>query len=388
MSTTLSLPQAAPATKSRIFLKFCLGLLVILIILLAWLMVMRIDNRSAALALNLVAVKIPMSTAITDVMVTQNQKVESGQPLVKIDISGYSGQLPEAMALARGTFSQEVSSRVTQAENMEADMVKRTAIARHEENTMRTAVEHYSTEHARTLVHLRSIFQDNSQKYRNAVQAEINARQKLHNAKTNFELASRQRVAVEAELQKLRAENAYKRNYNNASGAPFQTANARINDFIAADISGRIIGNIPQKGEVLAKDSTLFHILPQDGAKFKIITQINSDDMGKIEDLRNKSTIYLILDDAIIPGNIEAIHSEDNVNFTLEISNDDDNITKLLQAYTAKIQSDEQTNAALYSGHSVPVRAIFWPKNLLTEYLTPLDFLMQPLLRTWDTIFG
>ncbi len=395
MTEMLSLQPASPPKRSWGILKLCFWLLVITAIFLLWFVFSRIENR-ANLTLNLVPVATPISTTLTELFVAPSQNVQKGQRLVRIDIAGYSEQLPHASALVRGTFSGDISSRLADAENMAANMVMRTAMARHEENSMRQAVEHYSTEHARTLVQLRGMTQSNTQKYRNAVQAELRTRQQLQSAKAKFELASRQRVAIEDELYRIRAERVHNpayipsTNLNTEQGA----SSLIVAEHILANVDGYLVGNIPKVGDVLAKGAVLFHILPETGANFTIRLNLSAENAAQ---LHQGSIIYLMLKHGIIHGKIEDIQAQGNSNFVLKVSNGDADVMERLQAYiTGELQDKAQAKAVdassmqsgnLFSGQVVPISVVFWPENMLTEQLTPLYSVIIPMLNAVGSFF-
>ncbi len=394
MSEMLSLQPAAPPRRSWGVLKIFVVLIVLMVVAFLWFMFSRLENR-ASLTVNLIPVSTPISTSLTEVLVTPNQHVQKGQPLVKIDLTGYAEQLPHASALVRGAFSGDIGSRVADAANMEADMVRRTALARHEENTLRQAVEHHSTEHARTLVKLRAMPQSNSQAYRNAVHAELNTRQKLQRAKANFELASRQRVAIEGELYKIRDERARNPAYipTGNAGLGQEAGSNIVAEHIVANVNGFLVGDIPKAGISLAKDTVLFNILPEKGANFTLRLNMSAD---KAAHLRKNGIVYLVLEHGIVHGNIEDIQPQGDASFVLRISGTEPNMIERLQSYIVgenKEQGQADANAApniqasnLVNGQAIPIRMVFWPENVLTQQFAHLYTLMIPLLNAWGNM--
>ncbi len=394
MSSMLSLPPPAPSRFGR-FIKIILGCMLFICILGLWLMLSRIESRQSSLSLQLIPLTAPISTAFTEIYVDLNQEVKEGQQLAKIDVAGYEGELPHAVALVQGAMPAQIASRVTQAEAIEAEMVKRVALARHEENAQRRNVEQFSIEHAKMLLHLRSISQDEIQRYRAAAQKEQAMKHRFQSAKDAFEFASRQRVAIEMELYKIRDENAKSQRYTNSDSQRRQAALKRnsIADDITAPISGRVIGAFPQIGEVVPRDGVLFTLLPDGGANLKLMLSLSTK---HVEALRSGLSMYLVAQDMLLQGDIENISPVDKNNFIVNLSCDSLSMEQIMRLYSlekqgqvyGKVNKTAQANAGYAAENAVPVRAVFWSENIFTQYITPLEFLIKPLLAAWENTFG
>ncbi len=400
MSSMLSLPQNSPPSKRPwTLIKIFLGIALFIVVLLCWFMLSRLESGSSSLTLNMQPVTSHISTALKEVFVTPLQVVQKGQRLARIDVSGYTGQLPHAVALVRGTFAGDVASRVAEVSSLEADMVQRVALARHEENLQRQLMEHLSTEHARALLYLRSLVQNNSAKYRAAVTAEQNIRQKFHRSKATLEFASRQRSAIEGELYKIRAERAQSSGYASSSVAGqalSAAAGQGISEHIVAEVSGQIVGRVPQVGDIIPKGTAAFYVLPEGDAPLKLLLTVSE---RNVPALKSGSHMYLMAENTIFSGRVHSIKAIDKTNFVVELHNDSTNFMEFGTLYTqennarkdnaqgeARAHTPSQQSAAnaTTAENVVTVRAIFWPDNILTRNLAPLDFVITPVLWLWE----
>ncbi len=278
MSPTLEMP-AAKAQKSKSKLSSLMGIvfLFLLIGFFVWLYSGRIVSNNGELSAGFVPITAPISSTINKVLIGPNAHVQAGQLLAKLDVGDYMQQLAAAKDLVRGTINtKENAAHIAEVQKATEDMVKRIALARHEEGMRKHFVEQSSIEHARAQLHMRNMETQKatpSQK-ENARKAEFDAEKKLQNAKAAFELASQSRSAIESELHKIRDSKVALRQEINMISPDISQIHAPINGYLTK--------NIPLDGQAFAMGETIFQIIPETGAKLYALAQLPEEKATKI----------------------------------------------------------------------------------------------------------
>ncbi len=271
MSTTLEMPAAKLNKPKSKFSKFLFFLLLILLIaFVAWLYSGRIVSKNSELSAGFISITAPISSTVSAVLVEPNAHVQAGQLLAKLDVGDYLHQLTAAKDLVRGTIysAQNTEARVAEAQKAAEEMVKRIALARHEEGIRKNQVETSSIEHAKAQLNMRNVEAKGgtAAQKESARKAELIASQKLESAKASFEFASQSRTAIEAELHKIRdSKMAAKQDISMKTFDPSQ---------IYAPINGYLTKYIPLNGQALSLDETIFQIIPETGANIYALARL------------------------------------------------------------------------------------------------------------------
>lgn len=280
----LQMPEPTPPKPAHAprFLLLLLALLLMAGGATAWLYMGKMET-SAQMEGQYLPISPLMTARVTEVLVTDGQMVRAGQPLARLDSAGLSHMEADARALVRGARSsmEDTAERVAAAQAAEEYTVRRVALARHEEETLRREVEQRAHDHARAQLHMRNLDAKGTpmtaQSRRDAQQAEEQSRSRWEAATDAFESSSRARAAVEGELrrakqeaEKMRATGSGGRTPGYALGAsaPYNAgasaAGNMTNDpsIITAPQDGRVLGKMPEPGQLLARGETVLRLAP------------------------------------------------------------------------------------------------------------------------------
>ncbi len=274
MSPTLEMPAAkAPKSKSKFSILLSLIFIITLASFLVWLYSGRIVSKDGVLSGEFIPIAAPMSSTLHEVLVGPNDHVQAGQLIAKLDVGDFLNQLEAAKDLVRGAIitPQDSATRVAEAQKAAEDMVKRIALARHEESIRKNLVEQSSIEHAKAQLIMRDIEAKGGSvaQKESARKAEFSAAQKLQSAKSAFELASQSRSAIESELHKIRdVKQAVRHDLEMASINP---------SLIYSPISGYLTKNVPLNGQAFALGDTIFQIIPETGAKLYALAKLSAE---------------------------------------------------------------------------------------------------------------
>lgn len=239
----LELPKVKP--PSQLFLRRAMSVILVLIMITGglwiWLSFGLVDSTTAMVDGRAYTITPRMTDIVAQVLVRPGQKVDAGQPLVRLRGLAYRSELAEAQQKVRAVRPpsppslEETAERVARAQAVEASMVQRIAMARSEETNRRRLIEDVVSEHVKAQLAVRGMNAQgtpkNSATYVRAVQAEATARARMETARNDADEASRVRVAVEGELQRVRREmEAYRAQYaavarqsGNGAGATGET---------------------------------------------------------------------------------------------------------------------------------------------------------------------
>lgn len=146
------------------------------------------------------------SGRIVSVPVAEGQDVRRGQLLVAMDDVPLRSALAEARAaldIARKGGVPAVAASPAQRE-AEEDAAQLAGQSRRDEQRAQEAVEHWTAEHARSLVALRSPASSAGPDRDKAVADEADSRQRMEYARRELEDSSRRRAAADATLRQVR----------------------------------------------------------------------------------------------------------------------------------------------------------------------------------------
>ena len=264
-----------------------LALLILLGCALIWFWLGRVEGE-AVLEGQILPISSAMTARVTEVLANDGQTVRAGQPLLRLDGSGYRQQEADARALVRGAYiptMEETAERVAAAQAAEEYTVRRVALARHEEEVQRRLLEQRAQEHARAQLRMRDMDARgvalNSKQRQDAQYAEGQARQQWEAARAAQEAASRSRAAIDGELRRARADVERAR----AAGAmPSPSRGTAVlagpsdPTLVIAPQDGRLMGKLPPPGTLLARGETVATLVPGSNAGLWVVASLPAKD--------------------------------------------------------------------------------------------------------------
>lgn len=245
-----------------------------------WLASGRVDSVWGMLDGMIYAVSPDFSGSLAAIGVREGDRVETHQPVGRMDAGGFTRQLrqsgQEAVRL-RPPDMQETAARLKQAQEAEKDIVIRLAQARNEEEAKRVQREDRVTEHVRAQLAVRSLDSQGGERavgksrYATARRAEGEARARMQSAKDEFEQVSRMRAALDQELgrvrdEMLRARQLASRNRYAPSAASRPSSgplSVEVDDTLYAPVSGRVLRTLAVPGQVVQRGDPVMLILPE-----------------------------------------------------------------------------------------------------------------------------
>ena len=217
----LQMPEPRLKKHGRMFLRL-LPLWVIGCLVAAgwwWIESGRVTSTWAMLDGMVYAVSSEFPAKVESVAVREGDRVKKGQVLARLDARAYAGRVGEAgreaaglRAMAGPPSIEETAARLKQAQDSEQEMVRRIALARHDEDLKQKAREERVAEHVRAQLALRTLDSQGgeravgSARYAAAKQAEAQTRLAKERAIVEFEQVSLVRAAIDQELARVRAE--------------------------------------------------------------------------------------------------------------------------------------------------------------------------------------
>lgn len=296
----LDWPKVKP--PRRPFLRRTVGGLAILLALLLmgtwlWLTTGLISSDKAVVDGRTYTVTARMTDSISQIFVQAGQSVVAGAPLVRMSGLSYQAALPEARHKVQATRPptvHETAERVAQAQASETAMVQRAAMARSEEANTRKWAEDAVAAHVMAQLTLRGMDAQGQQKHANyprAVQAEAEARRTMDAARVNADQASRGRVAVETELERVRREvAAYARENGTLSGGravsdQAQAPNVPVVDdvtVLTAPVAGRVVAVQAMAGQRVERGQAVVQLVPADASQMWLLAAFTEQDIASI----------------------------------------------------------------------------------------------------------
>ena len=286
----LQMPEARLKKHGRMFLRL-LPLWIIACLVAAgwwWVESGRVASTWAVLDGMVYAVSSEFPAKVESVAVREGDRVKKGQVLARLDAGGYAGRMGEAgreaanlRAMAGPPSIEETAARLKQAQDAEQEMVRRIALARHEEDQKQKAREERVAEHVRAQLALRTLDSQGgeravgSARYAAARQAEAQTRLAKERAIVEFEQVSLVRAAIDQELVRVRAETLrYKQMVSNNRYAPRYvlgalgaTMNAvpqnAVDGNLYAPQDGRILRGLVMPGQSVQRGEPVVLLLPE-----------------------------------------------------------------------------------------------------------------------------
>lgn len=286
----LQMPEARLKKHGRMFLRL-LPLWIITCLVAAgwwWVESGRVASTWAVLDGMVYAVSSEFPAKVESVAVREGDRVKKGQVLARLDAGGYAGRMGEAgreaanlRAMAGPPSIEETAARLKQAQDAEQEMVRRIALARHEEDQKQKAREERVAEHVRAQLALRTLDSQGgeravgSARYAAARQAEAQTRLAKERAIVEFEQVSLVRAAIDQELVRVRAETLrYKQMVSNNRYAPRYvlgalgaTMNAvpqnAVDGNLYAPQDGRILRGLVMPGQSVQRGEPVVLLLPE-----------------------------------------------------------------------------------------------------------------------------
>lgn len=286
----LQMPKPRLKKHGRMFLRL-LPLWVIACLVAAgwwWIESGRVTSTWAMLDGMVYAVSSEFPAKVESVAVREGDRVKKGQVLARLDVRAYAGRVGEAgreaaglRAMAGPPSIEETAARLRQAQDSEQEMVRRIALARHDEDLKQKAREERVAEHVRAQLALRTLDSQGgehavgSARYAAAKQAEAQTRLAKERAIVEFEQVSLVRAAIDQELARVRAEALrYKQLASNNRYAPKYVAGAlgaamnavpqnAVDGNLYAPQDGRILRGIAMPGQSVQRGEPVVLLLPE-----------------------------------------------------------------------------------------------------------------------------
>lgn len=286
----LQMPEPRLKKHGRMFLRL-LPLWVIGCLVAAgwwWIESGRVTSTWAMLDGMVYAVSSEFPAKVESVAVREGDRVKKGQVLARLDARAYAGRVGEAGREAAGLRAmagppgiEETAARLKQAQDSEQEMVRRIALARHDEDLKQKAREERVAEHVRAQLALRTLDSQGgeravgSARYAAAKQAEAQTRLAKERAIVEFEQVSLVRAAIDQELARVRAEALrYKQLASSNRYAPKYVAGAlgaamnavpqnAVDGNLYAPQDGRILRGIAMPGQSVQRGEPVVLLLPE-----------------------------------------------------------------------------------------------------------------------------
>lgn len=286
----LQMPEPRLKKHGRMFLRL-LPLWVIGCLVAAgwwWIESGRVTSTWAMLDGMVYAVSSEFPAKVESVAVREGDRVKKGQVLARLDARAYAGRVGEAgreaaglRAMAGPLSIEETAARLKQAQDSEQEMVRRIALARHDEDLKQKAREERVAEHVRAQLALRTLDSQGgeravgSARYAAAKQAEAQTRLAKERAIVEFEQVSLVRAAIDQELARVRAEALrYKQLASSNRYAPKYVAGAlgaamnavpqnAVDGNLYAPQDGRILRGIAMPGQSVQRGEPVVLLLPE-----------------------------------------------------------------------------------------------------------------------------
>lgn len=286
----LQMPEPRLKKHGRMFLRL-LPLWVIGCLVAAgwwWIESGRVTSTWAMLDGMVYAVSSEFPAKVESVAVREGDRVKKGQVLARLDARAYAGRVGEAgreaaglRAMAGPPSIEETAARLKQAQDSEQEMVRRIALARHDEDLKQKVREERVAEHVRAQLALRTLDSQGgeravgSARYAAAKQAEAQTRLAKERAIVEFEQVSLVRAAIDQELARVRAEALrYKQLASSNRYAPKYVAGAlgaamnavpqnAVDGNLYAPQDGRILRGIAMPGQSVQRGEPVVLLLPE-----------------------------------------------------------------------------------------------------------------------------
>jgi membrane fusion protein (multidrug efflux system) len=343
---------AAPAKQRSILGRLILwGLLIVVLVAgglygFRWWTVGRFveSTNDAYLAADSVAVAPKVSGYVGAVLIKDNQAVQAGQALVRIDPENYHA----ALAQQRATYD----ARMADIAASEARVQQQLATVQQAEATLAGAVvsARFAESQAERYRHLAS----------NGVETAEQLAEMINNRdQANATVASDQAalIAAERQVDTLKTQVAQSRAQAEAGQAAVQSADLDVqNTLIRASIAGRVGDRTVRPGQYVQPGTRLLSIVPVEGiyvlANFKE-TQIGGMRVGQKADISVDA-----LDGRVIHGVVDSFAPGTGAQFALlPPENATGNFTKIVQRVPVRLrlETDDKTLQRLLPGLSVTV---------------------------------
>ena len=286
----LQMPEPRLKKHGRMFLRL-LPLWVIGCLVAAgwwWIESGRVTSTWAMLDGMVYAVSSEFPAKVESVAVREGDRVKKGQVLARLDARTYAGRVGEAgreaaglRAMAGPLSIEETAARLRQAQDSEQEMVRRIALARHDEDLKQKAREERVAEHVRAQLALRTLDSQGGEhavgraRYAAAKQVEAQTRLAKERAIVEFEQVSLVRAAIDQELARVRAEALrYKQLASSNRYAPKYVAGAlgaamnavpqnAVDGNLYAPQDGRILRGIAMPGQSVQRGESVVLLLPE-----------------------------------------------------------------------------------------------------------------------------
>ena len=207
MSDDLTLPPAVDRkSRHRLLILGILAVCLVLAVLYWRYQGTLITSRQAQVEGQTYTVMAPVSGRVVQVPVLSGQEVRQGDLLIGMDDAPLRAALAEARAALETAQRGGIPSPAASPASLEAEESASLLAeqGRNKEKSARAALEHWTAEHTRALLVLRSPVSADGPERESAAAAEAEARQRMEEARRNLEEASHRRAAADAQLRRAR----------------------------------------------------------------------------------------------------------------------------------------------------------------------------------------
>lgn len=306
------------------FLRRCIGAVCIVMAMVLmgtwlWLATGLVSSGNAVVDGRTYTLTARMTDTVSQVLVRVGQRVAAGEILLRLSGLNYQAALPEArqrVQAVRPPSMEEAAERVAKAEAIEASMVQRIALARGEETSTRKLVEDAVAAHVKTQLAVRSMDAQGLQQqaaYKRAVQNEFEARRTMDAARAAAEQASRSRVAVEVELDRVRREiaaaaaNGAYRGVQAAGGQATSIPPAENVSELTAPVAGRVVSVQAVAGQRVDRGQALAQVVPADANDMWILAAFAEQDIASIHPGQTCTIRLEAYAGQVLQGEVESI---------------------------------------------------------------------------------
>ena len=272
-----------------------------------------------------VSISAQVGAAIVDVPVTDNQLVEAGAVLLRLDDRDYKAQVDQSKANIANIDAQLAAqqARIEQAEKQAAESQANLVFAQQQE-------ERYSD-----LVKKGAVTVEQAQQYASG----------LRQAQANFSATQANAIATEKQLPVLQAQ-------RKQADAQLELAEANLSrTVITAPVAGRVARLTAAKGNYASVGQALLMFVPREvwvTANFKE-TQLRTIKPGDPVDIRIDT-----YPDRTFKGHVDSIQAGSGTAFSLlPAENATGNYVKIVQRVPVKIVFDKPPDVLLGPGMSV-----------------------------------
>ena len=339
-----------PAKKKKLKLIAIIVGVIVLALLIIFGLRWWLDGRflettdDAYLKADAVIIAPKVSGYVTRVLVTDNQIVRAGQPLVTLDVRQYQASLDTAkanIATRRADISKALATDAQLAAGVAQARAQRVSAA---------AAEANATDEVKRYAPLAASGADSPEHLAQLVTAQKQARANLAEADAAIRAAEQQQVANKAVIEQARAQLEAAQASNTQAQIDVQDAN------VVSAIDGRIGDKTVQVGQLAQPGMRLMSVVPVQA--LYLIANFKETQVGRMRPGQPAEIRVDALSGVKLTGHVESFSPGTGSQFALlQPENATGNFTKIVQRVPVRIavEANEHTRQLLVPGLSVKV---------------------------------